>query len=223
MKQFAIGTMGEVPTSATRPQRPDHLTDESFRHPESDVTKRRMIEAAAVLADAHGLRQITLAGVARAAGITREDVRDHLGGADELLAGLATLALCELADRADAAVAGLSGREALDALAAVHLTYARQHPGLVEAVGPLDVPIGPALAAAAARIGGHIRAVVRSYGVHPRDEVHAVRHLVSVFRGFTQTEASRSFSLHRPSVDASWRWTLDALDTALRHQAPSAG
>ncbi|WP_139979601.1 TetR/AcrR family transcriptional regulator [Nocardioides litoris] len=184
------------------------------------VTPARIVGTAADLADADGLAAVTLSAVARVLGVRPPSLYAHVAGADELHAALTALALDELADRADRALAGLAGRDALAALAQVHRDYAREHPGRWAAAGALDRPVTDDLARAGARHHDQALAVLRAYAVAPAEQVHAVRLVASVLRGFVQLEAGGAFGHSDPPPDGSWERALDALDAALRTWPP---
>ncbi|PWN01855.1 TetR family transcriptional regulator [Nocardioides silvaticus] len=180
------------------------------------MNRDAIVATAAELADGHGLRQVSLSAVARAVGVRVPSLYSHLQGTTDLMAGLTALALTELADRGDRALAGRSGRDALVALADVHRNYAREHPGRFEAAGALDVPVTDVLQAAGARVAEQTAAVLRGYPVSEEEQVHAVRLVASVLRGFVELEAGGAFGHRRPSSGESWTRVIDALDGTLR-------
>jgi AcrR family transcriptional regulator len=181
------------------------------------LSRDHVVRAAAAYADGEGLRGLTVSALARELGVRPPSLYSHVAGADDLLAGVAALALTELADRGDRALAGLAGRDALLALADVQRSYAREHPGRFAAAGQLDVPVTDELAAAAARVAEQSYAVLRGYPVPAYQQVHAVRLVASVLRGFVQLEGGGAFAGRLPATEESWSRALDALDHALRH------
>lgn len=183
------------------------------------LSRDTVIGLAAALADAHGLRQVTLSAVAREAGVRTPSLYSHVAGAEDLMAGLTTLALTELADRGGQALAGRSDRDALLALAQVHRDYAREHPGRFEAAGALDGPVTAELKAVAARVADQSYAVLRGYRLPEMEQTHAVRLVASVLRGFVQLETGGAFEHRDPPSDESWIRALDALDAMLRRWA----
>ena len=182
------------------------------------LSERRVVEAAAELADELGFEQLTLSAVARRFGVQVASLYSHVAGADDVRAGVACLALEELADSAASALAGRSGAEALVALGNVYRDYAARHPGRYDAA---RFPLTPEAAAASAgpRLAEMTRAVLRGYELGKEDETHAVRLLGSVFHGFVSLEAAGGFSHSRPSSRRSWERILDGLDAMLRSWA----
>lgn len=183
------------------------------------LTREAVVVAAAELADRVGFHRVTVSAVARETGVRSPSLYSHLRGSDDLAAAVTELALTEIADLGDRALAGRSGRDALLALAAVYRAYADEHPGRFEAANALDMTPSDGLAAAARRVSEQTVAVLRGFTIPEDEQVHAVRLVASVLRGFIQLETGGAFG-HRPqSTDASWRRTLDILDNALRHWA----
>lgn len=179
------------------------------------LSRAAVVAAAADLADEEGLRALTVAAVARRVGVRTPSLYSHVAGADELHDGVATLALDELADRVDRAIAGLAGRDALVALAETHRGYAREHPGRYEAAGVLDREPTPGLVRAAERHSAQALAVLRGYAVPAAEQVHAVRIVAGLLRGFVQLEAGGAFGRSDPPSQETWRRALDLVDAHL--------
>ncbi|MGN6332342.1 MAG: TetR/AcrR family transcriptional regulator [Motilibacteraceae bacterium] len=179
------------------------------------VDRERVLATAAQLVDRDGLRALTVSAVARELGVRPPSLYSHVAGADELRAGVTAIALSELADRVDRALAGLAGADALAALAGAHRAYARQHPGRYAAAGAIGPSADGEVLEAGQRHAGQLLAVLRGYAVPPDEQVHAVRLVASVLRGFVELEAGAAFSGSEPPVDESWPWILDRLDRLL--------
>lgn len=180
------------------------------------LSRAAVVRAGAELADEQGLRQVSFSDLARRLGVRAPSLYSHVGGVDELRAEVTVLALDELADRADRALAGLAGRAALAALAEVHRGYAREHPGRFEAAGALDLPVTDELARAAGRHSAQALAVLRGYDVAEAEQVHAVRVVAGLLRGFAQLEAGGAFAQRAEPADDSWARAVAVLDSALR-------
>jgi AcrR family transcriptional regulator len=185
------------------------------------LTRESVVRAAADLADRIGFHRVTVSEVAREAGVRSPSLYSHVRGTDDLAAAVTELALTEIADRGGRALAGRSGRDALLALATMYRDYARRHPGRFEAANALRAPTGDGLAAAAARVSAQTAAVLRGYPVAEDEQVHAVRLIASVLRGFIQLEAGGAFGHRAPTSEASWQRALAVLDDALRHWGPA--
>lgn len=180
------------------------------------LTRARVVDTAARLVDRDGLAVLTLSAVARELGVRAPSLYSHVQNAEDLRVGVSAVALTELADRVDRALAGLSGRDALGALADTHRRYAREHPGRYAAAGVLDPAAAPTLHAVGRRHAEQLLAVLRGYAVPPEDEVHAVRLVASVVRGFVDLEAGGALAGSQPPAEESWPRVLARLDHALR-------
>jgi AcrR family transcriptional regulator len=180
------------------------------------LTADRLVVAGAELADAAGLDAVTVSALARHFDVRPASVYSHLASSDDLRTRIALLALTELADRAAPALAGRSGRDALVALADVYRDYAHEHPGR-HAAAQLPLDAASAAMSAGPRHAAMARAVLIGYDVPEPDGTHAVRLLGSVIRGFIDLELGGAFDHSEPDAESSWRRSLDALDTLLRH------
>lgn len=183
--------------------------------PRAGITRDRLIEAAAALADEQGFAGLTLAALARHFDVKLPSLYSHVRNSDDLRSSVASLAFAALADRAETAIAGLSGKDALVALANTHRSFALHHGGLSEATRfPFDVA-GP-VPDGAMRMAKVSLAVLDDYPLSATDRIHATRLLASFFLGFPMLEQAGSFDHRQPAPEASWLIGLDALDALLR-------
>lgn len=182
--------------------------------PRAGLTRSRVLDAAADIADQVGFEAVTPSAVARAVGIRTPSLYAHVDGAEDLRDGITVLALAEMADAASRNVAGRSGGSALHALADAYRDYARAHPGRYAATrrrlapGHHGVEVGR-------RHSELLASVLRGYGVPEDDHVHAVRLVGSTVHGFIALEATGSFDHSDPEADASWTRVVDVLHRAL--------
>jgi len=182
--------------------------------PRAGLSREKLIEAGASLADSEGFAALTLAALARQFEVKLASLYAHVRNSDDLKAGIALLALDRLADRADEAVAGRASKDAIVALAEVHRRFAGEHPGLFEATRfPLTAE--QAMGSGGVRLSRTMLAALRGYGLAEADQVHAVRLLGSFFLGFSLLELGGNFAHSRPEPDQSWQRGLDALDAML--------
>lgn len=180
------------------------------------LTPRSVIRAAADLADAHGLTEVTLSAVARDLDVRTPSLYSHVRDLAALRDGITVLALGELGDRASDAVAGRAGKDALRALCDAHRDYARAHPGRWES---LQRRAGEAAVRSdeASRSSRAPAAVLRGYGIPESDRVHAIRLIGSFLNGFLHLEHIGSFAHSAPPADESWVLLIDRLDGLLAH------
>ena len=179
------------------------------------LTRDRLVQAAAEMADENGLPAVSVSALARRFDVKPASIYSHVAGLDGLLDDTTALALQNIADLLADALPGKSGRDALVVLANVQRDFARAHPGRWQAA---QRRLSPEAAAASAggRIARAARAIVRSYGLSGDDEVHAVRLLSSAVNGFIALESGGSFDHSDPPPADSWIRTLDAVDASLR-------
>ncbi len=182
--------------------------------PRIGLTRTRLIEAGAEMADAEGFSALTLAALARRFEVKLASLYAHVASSHDLKVGVALHALERLAERAEAAITGRAGREAMFGLANAHRQFARDHPGLYEAARfPLDTQT--AQASAGVRLARLNLDVMHGYALSEDDQVHAVRLLASIILGFPMLELSGSFSHRQPDPEVSWHQSLDAVHTTL--------
>ncbi|GHF41135.1 AcrR family transcriptional regulator [Amycolatopsis bartoniae] len=178
------------------------------------LSRERLVEAGAELADEAGFAQVTASALAKRFDVKVASLYSHVRSTQDLRTGIALLALAELADRAAEALAGRAGKDALVAFANVYRDYAREHPGRFAAA---QLRLDPETAAVSVgrRHSQLMRAILRGYAVPAEDETHAVRLLGSVFRGFVDSEADGGFSHSTPDSQESWDRILEVLDSLL--------
>ncbi|MCD9153040.1 TetR/AcrR family transcriptional regulator [Aeromicrobium duanguangcaii] len=175
---------------------------------------------AADVADELGFEHVTVSEVARRVGVKPASVYFHLDGADDLRGRVSALALTELGERLALALAGRAGRDALEALVDAVRGYAVEHPGRWAST---QVRItAPEAGAAGARVAALMLAVVRGYGLPPKEQTHAVRLIGSTVNGFVRLHVHGSFDHSDPDPEASWLRMTQALDTALTHWPTTA-
>lgn len=179
------------------------------------LTRARLAQAGAELADEVGFDRVTVSELARRCGVNVASLYSHVKGSDDLLTEIALLSLAELADALADALAGRSGKDALAAFADVYRDYARQHPGRYASTRfPLDA--ATAAASAGPRHAQMTRAILRGYDLTDPDQTHAVRLLGSVVHGYVSLELAGGFDHSAPAPQESWDRILDALDSLLR-------
>jgi pimeloyl-ACP methyl ester carboxylesterase len=150
---------------------------------------------AAALADAEGLDQLTLAGVAERLGIRTPSLYNHVPGLEGLRRELTLLGLRELARRMGHAAMGRAGDEALVAIAHAYRDFALQHPGVCAATLRVADPDDAELVSASDDVLRVVLAVLSSYGLTGDAALHAVRGLRSLLHGFVALEAAGGFGL----------------------------
>lgn len=158
------------------------------------ITPELVVARALDVADADGLRAVTLGRVARELGCHVTSLYTHVESIDDLYRRMAVAVLDEIADELERATDGRHGDDALLAIARVHRAFAGRHPGRVQAMhaaagGPED-----ALAVAGRRAAAPVRAALAGYGLSEVQVRDAHRIFSSMTRGFVQSEAAGVFA-----------------------------
>jgi AcrR family transcriptional regulator len=184
--------------------------------PRMGLTRERVVDEAATVADEVGLDQLTLATVARRLNVTLPGMYKHVANLDGLRRDLAVLGVRELTTVMGAAAVGRSGHDALTAIADAYRAYATAHPGRaaasVRAPGPDDAEH---LAAGAAAIE-MLSSALAEYQLTGDDLIHTIRSLRALLHGFVSLEAVGGFGLPQ-SVDITFHRLIDGFaDTLAR-------
>jgi AcrR family transcriptional regulator len=161
--------------------------------PRAGLDTEAVVAAAAALADADGLHQLTLARLAAALGIRTPSLYAHINGLDDLRARLGARGAWELAAALQLAAAGRAGGDALRAIALAYREYAHTHPGIYAAMQIASDT--DEFQAAGAAVVGPIVAVLRGYALEGEPAIHAVRAIRSALHGFVALEREGGFGL----------------------------
>ncbi|QBD75449.1 TetR/AcrR family transcriptional regulator [Ktedonosporobacter rubrisoli] len=157
---------------------------------------KMVVQAAAELADANGLAELSLATLASKLGVRTPTlyhyIRDGLSG---LHRELALRGCQEIAQRLGKAIMGKSGEEAIRALAHTYRTFVKEHPGLYAALVPAAPKEDTALQQAQTEVVEIVVRAFSAYHMSEPDTIHTVRILRSLVHGFTTTEVSGGFGL----------------------------
>jgi len=168
------------------------------------LDRQTVIQAAADLADASGLEEVTLATLAARLGIRSPTLYHYVNGLDGLRRELALLGTRELARTLGQAVMGRSGAEAIEALALAYRAFAHAHPGLytagLRAADPEDI----ALLEAQAEVVEIALRVLTATQPGREEAIHTVRILRSMLHGFIALETNGGFGLPQ-DIDETFR------------------
>lgn len=185
--------------------------------PRAGLDSEAVVAAAAELADAQGLPELTLARLAERLGVRSPSLYAHVGGLDDLRARLAVRGARALSAALQAAAAGRARTDALHAVADAYRSYAHAHPGTYAAIqrAPEREPDpDPEFAEAAAELVEVLVAVLRGYALHDDDAIHAVRMMRAALHGFVSLEREGGFAMPI-DVDESYRRLVNTLDQGL--------
>lgn len=180
--------------------------------PRAGLDAEAVVAAAAALADADGMRELTLARLAAALGIRTPSLYAHVDGFDDLRTRVGARGARELTAALQIAAAGRARGDALRAIALAYREYAHAHPGTYAA---MQIASGnEEFQAAGAEVVGLILAVLRGYGVEGEAAIHAVRAIRSAMHGFVSLEREGGFGLPI-NVDDSYDNLIAMLDAGL--------
>ncbi len=183
--------------------------------PRVGLTRLRVIETAADIADESGWERLSLAAVADRAGVRLPSLYKHIESVESLRQDVAAQATRDLADALTASAVGIAGRQALRALGTAYRAFATTHPGRYAAtIRPPRTQEGPHFEAAEAILRVTL-AILDGYGIRGDDAVDAARALRSALHGFASLEATGGFGLPQ-DVERSFQALLDALNTMMR-------
>lgn len=180
--------------------------------PRAGLDAEAVVVAAAAVADADGLHELTLARLAAALGIRTPSLYAHINGLDDLRARLGVRGARELAASLQLAVAGRARADALVAIALAYRDYAHTHPGTYAAMQ--IVSDSDEFEAAGAEVVGPIVAVLRGYALEGERAIHAVRAIRSALHGFVSLEREGGFGMPI-DVDVSYDYLIAMLDAGL--------
>lgn len=184
--------------------------------PRAGLDPERVVRRASELIDERGNSRLTLAQLAGELGVATPSLYKHIDGLDDLINRVAARTTAQLADRLGKAAQGRSGRDALEALGRAYRLFARDHPETYRLVQrPVDTPEWTAAASASVAA---VAAALAGYGVHEQD-VDRIRFVRASLHGFVDLEHNGGFGLPA-SIDASFTFLLDGLDTVLRSGGP---
>jgi AcrR family transcriptional regulator len=178
--------------------------------PRAGLDSEAVVLAAAELADAEGLGQLTLARLAERLGVRSPSLYAHVGGLGDLRTRLAIRGARELTAVLGAAAAGRTRGDAVRAVAAAYRAYAHAHPGMYAAIQRA----GGGEPAAAAELIEVLVAVLRGYDLQGEDAIHGVRIMRAALHGFVSLEREGGFALPI-DVETSYERLVAMLDHGL--------
>jgi AcrR family transcriptional regulator len=184
--------------------------------PRAGLDAEAVVRAAAAVADADGLAELSLARLAAALGIRTPSLYAHVDGLGDLRARLGARGAREMASALQAAAAGRSGADALRAVAAAYRAYAHTHPGSYAAMQVASDRQDNQDAGAAA-VGVFV-AVLDGYGIAGEAAIHAVRAVRSALHGFVTLEREGGFGLPL-SLDESFATLVEMIEAGLDRRA----
>jgi AcrR family transcriptional regulator len=165
------------------------------------VARKRTLDTAAVvlaaaeIADAEGLDQLTLARVAERLDVRVPSLYNHVDGLPGLRRALALAGVRATIDAVRRATVGVSGNAAVQALARAYRAFAHAHPGQYAASTRAPDPDDTAMREASEELLKLVLTVLAPYRLDTVAATHAVRGFRSIVHGFVSLEVSGGFGL----------------------------
>jgi AcrR family transcriptional regulator len=182
--------------------------------PRAGLSAGAVTDAALALIDGGGAGALTLAAVAKRAGVATPSLYKHVPSLAALRDLVALRVVEELRARMAAAVLGCSRDEALRAAMLAYRAYVLAYPARYGAV-PQAPPADPVLAEVTEELLDVVLAVLRGYGLDGAATIHATRCLRAAAHGFASLQAAGGFG--RPEdLDESYAHLVDAVIGAVR-------
>ncbi len=182
--------------------------------PRAGLSRTRVADRAAALADENGWDQLTLAAVADSFGVRLPSLYKHVGSLAQLRRDVSVRGARELSDALMASAVGRSGTAALQAMAVAYRQFARCHPGRYAASVVAPAPGDDEHEQVAGRIVGVLAAVLAEFGLAGDDAIHAIRALRALLHGFVALEAAGGFAMPQ-DLDESYRRMVDGYARSL--------
>ncbi len=185
-----------------------------LRVPRVGLTRERVVEEAATLADEVGLGRLTLAALAERLGVRQPSLYKHIDSMAGLQRSMSLQSQRELGEVLARAAVGRSGAYAIRAMSYADRDWARQHPARYEASHLTPEPgdaESEAIALATIQI---IADVLAAYQLEGDDAVDAIRAFRATLHGFVSLEAQGGFAL-AASIDRSFERLVRGFTTAL--------
>ena len=128
------------------------------------LDREQVLEAAEVLVDREGWRELTMTKLAKELGVKVPSLYNHVPSLEALRGELQNRTLRQLGEALNRKAMGRSGDTAMRALGATFRGFANEHPARYDLATQAHVD-PEEFAVAAADAGGALAAVVRSYGI----------------------------------------------------------
>lgn len=184
--------------------------------PRHGVKLQDILKAAEEIANERGMGDVTLTTLAQKLHIRPPSLYNHVDGLNGLRQVLALHSLEKLEEALMSAAVGRAGEDALTAMGRAYMQYARERPGLYEAMLYTTDRNDTELRHAADRVAELVITVLSSgYGFNEADSIHAARGFRSLLHGFASLEQKGGFGLP-VDVDRSIEVMMDTFWAGLR-------
>jgi len=190
--------------------------------PRAGLSRARVVDEAAELADEVGLEGLTLAALAERLGVRQPSLYKHLDSLAGLRRSISLQAKGELGDVLLRAAVGRSGADAITVMAGAYREWALEHPARYTAAQWIAGPEDEEDTAASLGAIQVITDVLTAYELRGDDAIDAIRAFRSTLHGFVSLEAAGSFGLDR-DLDRSFDRLVRGFTITLTRWAETAG
>ncbi|CAH0215161.1 Tetracycline repressor protein class B from transposon Tn10 [Plantibacter cousiniae] len=190
--------------------------------PRAGLSRARVVDEAAELADEVGLEGLTLAALAERLGVRQPSLYKHLDSLAGLRRSISLQAKGELGDVLLRAAVGRSGADAITVMAGAYREWALEHPARYTAAQWIAGPEDEEDTAASLGAIQVISDVLTAYELRGDDAIDAIRAFRSTLHGFVSLEAAGSFGLDR-DLDRSFDRLVRGFVITLTRWADTAG
>ncbi|QHC65983.1 TetR family transcriptional regulator [Rathayibacter sp. VKM Ac-2759] len=189
--------------------------------PRAGLTRDRIAEEAAVMADEVGLARLTLSALAERLGVRQPSLYKHIDSMAGLHRDIAVHAKRALGEVLARASAGRSGADAIASMSNAYRDWAKEHPARYEAANLMPAPgdvDDEAVSVAAIQVIADVLAAYRLEGDDAGDAIRAFR---STLHGFVSYETAGAFRWSA-DVDRSFDRLVQGFIVALDHWPETA-
>lgn len=163
--------------------------------PRVKLDVQMIMQAAADIADKEGLDEVTLASLSKKLGIRSPSLYNHVDGLNGVRHRLALYGMKQLNEALTYAAIGRAHDEAIHEIAQAYIRFAREHPGLYDALVRMpDWNNEETNKVARVPVDLLVR-VLQAYGLEGDAAIHTVRGLHSLLHGFASLEQTGNFNI----------------------------
>ncbi|OMF22192.1 TetR family transcriptional regulator [Paenibacillus sp. FSL H8-0548] len=161
-----------------------------------------IVEAAAAIADEHGVQDVTLASLAQKLGVRSPSLYNHVNGLKGLRNQLAIYGLKKLTLMMNEVLENNTGDEAMHAVASAYISFARLHPGLYELTLRSPDDDDAEYVACAQQLVEMLINMLSHYKLDYDTSIHIVRGFRSLLHGFASIEQKGGFGMSQSPNDS---------------------
>ncbi|AYV68055.1 TetR family transcriptional regulator [Niallia circulans] len=175
--------------------------------PRAGITHNDIIVTAIEIANTEGLKEVTIANLAKRLRVKSPSLYNHIKGLPDIMNLLTLRALESLYQLLKKAIMEGGKEETIHNLSFAYLTYAREQPGLYMLTIESASKKGEEIQTAANQIIQLLIEVLKPYDLNEEETIHAIRGLRSILHGFASIENQQGFGMPI-EVDKSFHYLV---------------